>query len=474
MKNKPVLTIIIIVLSACVLISIALIVGIFVLRIPINQPLVPAASPTQSITLETQTSQSETPGGTSVIPTPGATLPADIASAMDKIQQQVISYRGLQLKGPFNRELLTSSQLKENVINEFFADYTAQDAQRDETTLAAFGLLAPNFDLRQFYIKLYSEQVAGYYDDKTKTMYVISNESFGGPEKMTYSHEFTHTLQDQNYDIENGLKVNTDNCKVNTEYCAAVTALMEGDATLSETYWVTFDSTSTDKQQIQTFYQNLTTPVYDSAPAFMKQDFVFPYVQGLAFVQSLYTANGWNGVDEAYKNPPVSTEQILHPEKYPSDTPVTVDLPDFTSTLGSGWSEIDRNVMGEWYISLILGYGIQPSYRLDTTTANAAAAGWGGDTYLFYTDQNNSNIAMVWESTWDTSNDATEFWNASLKYGSQRWGNAQSSTSTSSTWQTSDVGLMTMRISGSNVLWLMTPSANVQSTILSQIGTFGS
>jgi len=401
-------------------------------------------------------------------------MPADIASQMDEIQQQVIKFRGLQLKGPFTRELLTSEQLKQNVINEFFADYTPEDAARDSKVLAAFGLLAPGFDLQEFYIKLYSEQVAGYYDDKTKSMYVIADEAFGGTERMTYSHEFTHTLQDQNYDIENGLKVTTENCKVDTEYCAAVSALMEGDATLSESYWFAFDSTSLDKQQVQQFQQTYTSPVYDSAPAFMQQDFLFPYRQGTTFVQTLYSANGWGGVDNAFLNPPVSTEQILHPSKYPADKPVPVELPDFSATLGSGWSEVDRNVMGEWYTSLILGYGIDPNFRLDTTTGDAAAAGWGGDTYLAYTSTNTSGIVVVWDSTWDTNNDADEFWTASMDYAVRRWGAAQTQTTTSATWQTSDVGIVTMRRTNGEVLWLMTPTSEQQSGILSKIGTFGS
>lgn len=474
MKNRTWLVVIILVVAGCLIVSVGLIVGLFVLRGGVNLPLISAPTPSPIVSLITPGAATPTLAPSGQSGTPQSTIPADIASQMDEIQQQVISYRGLQLKGPFGRELLTSAQLKDKVINDFFADYTAEDAQNDQTVLEAFGLLPANFDLHDFYIKLYSEQVAGYYDDKTKTMYVISDEAFGGPERMTYSHEFTHTLQDQNYDIENGLKVNTDNCKLDTEYCAAVTALMEGDATLSEAYWYTFDSTSLDKQQVQQFQQTYTSPVYDSAPAYMKQDFLFPYTQGLTFVQALYGNNGWKAVDDAYTNPPVSTEQILHPTKYPADKPIAVDLPDFTSTLGTGWSEIDRNVMGEWYMSLILGSGSSANFRLDSATANTAAAGWGGDTYLVYTNSSSSDLVMVWESTWDTNNDADEFWTASLDYGAKRWGNAQSQTSTSATWQTSDVGLLTMRRTSGQVLWLMTPTSDTASTLLSQIGTFGS
>ena len=290
---------------------------------------------------------------------------------------------------------------------------------------------------------------------------------------MTYAHEFTHTLQDQNYDIENGLKVNTENCKKDTEYCAAVSALMEGDASLSEYTWFAQYSTALDKQQVQQFQQTYTSPVYDSAPDYMKQDFLFPYSQGYDFVNALFSKNKWQSIDAAFLNPPVSTEQILHPEKYPNDKPIEVTVPDFTSKLGAGWKELDRNVMGEWYTSLILDAGIKPAYRLDATTAKAAATGWGGDTYVFYSDQNKNDFVMVWQSLWETTKDANEFWTASLAYGNQRWSTSQSSSDTSVTWETTDSGIVSMRKTDTQVLWTMTPSVDIQSSVLTEIGIFG-
>jgi hypothetical protein len=458
MKNKSLLYILVIFITGIVLLAIGIVVGILLLNNNVSKPLINQATPTTV----------QATAGTS------APIPADIANQMDKIQQQVTSYRGLQLNSPFNRQLLTTAQLKVNVVNDFFKDYTPQDAARDSKVLAGFGLLQPGFDLQKFYVDLYSEQVAGYYDEKTKSMYVISDEAFGGTERSTYAHEFTHTLQDQNFDIENGLKITTEHCKADSEYCAAVSALMEGDATLSEQYWLANYSTQLDKQQIQQFQQTYKSPVYDSAPEYMKQDFLFPYSQGADFAYALYSKNQWQGIDDAFKNPPVSTEQILHPQKYPSDKPIPVTMPDFTSTLGSGWSEIDRNVMGEWYTSLILDAGIKTGIRLDVTSAQTAAAGWGGDTYVYYTDKDLNEQAMVWNSLWETDQDTNEFWQASLSYAAKRWGKAAANSDTSSTWTNTDVGMVTMKLSGRNVLWMFSPDETVQSALLAKLGPFGS
>ena len=213
--------------------------------------------------------------------------------------------------------LLSPDQLRTNVVNDFLADYTDEENADDVLELSIIGLLDPGFDLRSLYIDLLSEQIAGYYDNETAEMFVVLGQGFQGPERLTYSHEYTHVLQDQNYDIKYGLNYNDDACEVDTERCAAIQALIEGDATVSQAIWFQYYATADDKQQVSDFYNSLKSPVYDNAPAFLKEDFVFPYNQGSTFVQDLYSNGGWASVDAAYLNPPDSTEQILHPNLYP-------------------------------------------------------------------------------------------------------------------------------------------------------------
>jgi hypothetical protein len=93
---------------------------------------------------------------------------------------------------------------------------------------------------------------------------------------------------------------------------------------------------------------------------------MFPYMSGMEFAQSLFDRGGWDAIDAAYANPPVSTEQILHPDRYPADQPVTVELPDLQSVLGDGWTELYTNVLGEWYTYLILSQNIDPACAVST------------------------------------------------------------------------------------------------------------
>jgi len=394
-----------------------------------------------------------------------APTPSSVDAQMDQIQQQVTSIRGLSLLTDLQRAMMSEEELKDVVVNEFFVDYTPEDAAKDALELSVLGLLEPGFDLLQFYLDLYSEQIAGYYDSETKEMYVVGGE-FTGLERMTYSHEFTHALQDQHYDLENGLNLNDDTCEADTEYCAAVTALVEGDAVLSEQLWFLGNGTEQDRNDIVNFQQTYSSPVFDSSPAFMKEDFLFPYQQGFDFVNSLYSRGKWKAVDAAYANLPVTTEQIIHPEKYPDEKPVVVEIGDYVYDLGPGWSEYDRNVMGEWYTYLILGAGRSANIRLNQDTAKTAAAGWGGDTYLFLINETSNETAFVWLSTWDTQKDSNEFFEASRDYGSARWGDSIESESDLVSWDSAQEGRITMVRNGKYVLWTISQDEMVVDTYI--------
>jgi len=377
---------------------------------------------------------------------------------MNAIQQQVIDLRGLQPASAVPRALLSPDDLRQRVINDFLADYTPDEAADDTIELVALGLLEPGFDMNTFYIELLSEQVAGYYDHEVSEMYVVQGEGFFGPERLTYAHEYAHVLQDQTYDIDEGLNFTDETCDADTERCAAIQSLIEGDATLVELNWFYEFSTADDQQQIMDFYATYESPTYDSAPPFMQKDFVFPYDQGYTFVQALFDEGGWEAVDAAYADLPVSTEQILHPERYPSDTPIPVEMLDLLPVLGDGWRELDRNVMGEWYTYLILGYSIEPAAQLEDTLAAEAAAGWGGDTYLVYYNDATDQTVLVMRTLWESTTDANQFADAFGDYAQARFGVDTQGSTDHMTWTFSG-GYNELGKSGAETLWILAPDA---------------
>lgn len=383
----------------------------------------------------------------------GSDIDPEIAHQMDEIQVHVITERGLKPSETVDRQLYSPEQLQEKVIADFEEDYSPEEAQIEAITLASFGLLNSDFDLYNFYIDLFSEQIAGFYDQETKEMVVVQGDSFGGPERLTYAHEYTHALQDQTYDIENGLNFNDDACELDTERCAAIRALLEGDASLTELNWFFENGTPDDQAEIMEFYQGLEMPVFNSAPDFITLGFTFPYEYGYAFVEHLHNIGGWGTVDRAYHELPLSTEQIMHPERYPDDKPIQVELPELEVVLDNGWEEIDRGTMGEWDTYLILAKGLDGNARLDESDAEIAAEGWGGDSYVVYYDETNKHSVVVLQTTWDTSVDADEFAGAFRDYANARFG-----TSSTDTWQGDD-GYHSFHSQNDTTTWILAPDA---------------
>lgn len=400
-----------------------------------------------------------------VLPTPTKTplseqSSEEIARQMDEIEAQVIAIRGAQPTGPVARTLLTVEELRQRVLQDFLEDYSLEEAQEDARVLAAFGFLQADFDLYQFYLDLYSEQIAGYYDYEEKAMYVVQGVGFWGPERLTYAHEYAHVLQDQVYGIQEGLGYSDEACEQDSERCAAVRSLLEGDATLVETVWFGKYATAADQEQIFSFYDAFESPVYDSAPDFMKEDFIFPYTYGQAFVQSLFDHGGWQAVNRAFENVPVSTEQILHPERYPDDTPWPVSLLDFSSILGEGWVELDRDVMGEWFTYLMLAFGMETEWRVAENQAKQAAEGWGGDAYVVYYHPQEQHTVLLVKWLWESPVEAEQFARAFQRYADARFANPTALAEGARTWNSPD-GVVEFHHNGNQTIWLMAPTPEV-------------
>lgn len=389
---------------------------------------------------------------------PPAGLSAEVRAEMDQIQDEVVSLRGLNPTGPVERTLLSPDELRQRVLNDFLGDYSQEEAQRDTRVLALFGLLDPGIDLWTLLRDLYTEQIAGYYDAEAQQMVIVSGSAFAGPERETYAHEYVHALQDQNYNVGQGLNLNDAACEAEGERCAAVLALLEGDATRLESQWLRTYATAEDLEQIRDFYNTFDSPMFLSAPEFLQQDFLFPYVQGLGFVTELALEGDWSAVDAAYASPPVSTEQILHPERYPNDLPTPLEVPELPTALGEAWREIDRDVLGEWRLRLVL------QRYLPDQTANDAAEGWGGDYYLAFYDDHADLGALLLVIRWDTFVDAQEFFGDMVDYGDARFAGRVSSTPYEVHWTNSQVSSLLER-SSDQTLWILAPSEDSVSAL---------
>ena len=139
----------------------------------------PALTATQSPVVEVTTAPTlEEPTRTAY---PTSVLDTQMSQEISLIQSQVIEDRGLQPTNPVPVVLLSPEELRQNVTNDFLADYTDEEMADDQIELSAIGLIDPGFDLKGFYTELLSEQVAGYYDNDIGEMFVVKGEDLKGP-----------------------------------------------------------------------------------------------------------------------------------------------------------------------------------------------------------------------------------------------------------------------------------------------------
>jgi len=351
------------------------------------------------------------------------------AAIMDAIGPMVVELRGLEPLRPVPRTLFTRADLEQFIVQELDEDFSPEEARRDAIEMSAFDFIPADTDLRALMETLYTEQIAGFYDTDTQSLTVVNEGAVMGPmDKTVYAHEFTHALQDQHFGLEA-----LDPDENSDDASLAVTALIEGDATmLMQEYMLAY----LDPDELfEMLSESLEagSEALDSAPAVIRAQLMFPYEDGLAFVSTLYLEGGYAAVDDAFLDPPQSTEQILHPEKYLiGEAPQVVTLPPLTETLGSGWEWVDENVLGEFALRLYL------EQQLSGQGAAAAAGGWGGDRYAVYHRPETGAIVMVMRTVWDTIGEAAEFMDNYLVFGKTRFGAAPEEVGAADCWSGDD------------------------------------
>ena len=402
--------------------------------------------------------------------TPLPTLnPTQIVEAMDEIQVYVITQRGLQPEEPVDRAFLTVAEVKQRVLDDFEEDYSQAEAADDTRVLAAFGLIEPSLDLYNLYVRLYSEGVAGFYDPDTDELVLVSEaQGLNAYERTVFAHEFNHALQDQVFDIR-GSGFSEEMYDLDSEKYEAVQAVLEGDASLLEEQYK--DTLSAAEQREYDEAVNAQdVSLYLEMPQYLLYDFIFPYQQGLEFVRRYYDEGGWAAVDALWTNLPVSSEQILHPERYDAgDVPVVVARPALTDTLGSGWRMLDTGVNGEWYTYLMLAYGADTDARLGPNAAERAAEGWGGDGYVVYGRDDDDTLVLASHWVWDTPEDAAEFVEAFRDYAGERFGGEVEEAAGRFCWAGGRNCLLTTE---TGTLWVMAPEAATFDLVLGQYADF--
>lgn len=327
-----------------------------------------------------------------------------------RLQPEVAQLRGLEFLKPVEIGVKDVETVTAEALEDVDEELTFEDRREWYATLRAFRVVEPGFDPVATYISHLGEGLRGYYDTEEKELVLVQRPDLVGiPEsylrkddEMTIAHELVHSLQDQHFDLMGF----SERDYVNGDVDLAVNSLVEGDAT-----WLMVSHVKESDPDLADYvWSELLRPL-PADP--LLSGMIFPYEYGPVFARTVFEQSGWPGINQAFEKPPLSSEQIRHPEKYlgPNpDWPWVFDLPDVSSDLGDGWIEVGRDAMGEIGVDLLF----RLSFNVDLS---AAAVGWGGDAYAIYQHGDDAEaLALVWGSTWDSEDDAREFHRAAGRW----------------------------------------------------------
>lgn len=292
---------------------------------------------------------------------PAIGRPIDVSA----LAEQVSAIRGLPLLRPLDARAVTVEELATVVRRLAFAEVTDAELAAHGDLLVALRLAPPGTDLRVTLDRLLSEQVVGVYDPDADVLYVPGDPDRLSPfQRQNAAHEVLHALVDQHFDIGAIRRPGAERA----DAALARAALVEGDAVRLTARWAAAHQSQQERQAALGEAAARTSPALAESPKYVGDSLLFPYREGLVFVDHV-AATGPGALDAVYRSPPWSTEHVLHPDRFLAGEQVRA-APQ-PPAAGTGWEEVLQIEFGEFDLRAWL----EP---LGGDTASAAADGWGG------------------------------------------------------------------------------------------------
>ncbi len=383
----------------------------------------------------------------------------------NELEEEVSEIRNLPFKERPEYQTLSGEELEEYLKKVLKEEYPKERLEGYQKALVKLGLLEPGVNLEKLVIELYHEQAGGLYDDKGKRLLMRSDLPLTPNLRRTIlSHELTHALQDQNFDLTTLPFRDKDN----DDLALANIALIEGDAMLvTQKYYLKNLNLGVLFDILSSLF--VSQDKFSKAPYFLRENIIFPYLEGMKFTTELFLRGGWKEIDRAYTDWPQSTEQILHPEKYygDRDEPTSVSLPDLSDSLGEGWTPLWVNVLGEFNTKLLL------AQFLDLYRARKPSEGWDGDRYQLLEDEDGKMI-LIWLSIWDSEKDSQEFFDAYIDLIEEKYGDEDMNLKMENgirLWESEKIAIL-LRKGGKKVITIEAPTSKLIFSILSLFPEF--
>lgn len=337
-----------------------------------------------------------------------------------RMQRRLAVVRGLDFRRPVPTRALGAKEIAAVIEDEMARSIAPAERERADLVYAQLGLVPAGTRLEPAMERLFTTQLAAFYDPRTKSL-AVSTEAIrrigAGPRWQTaltgrdvvgelmVAHELTHALQDQHW----GLPVDPEPLvATHTDRLLARRALLEGDATWAAFATVTggpLDEATRTRvlRQLDALPAQLAASVPD-VPPLLRDTLAFQYRDGTRFVDQLLARGGWPAVDRAQADPPVSSEQVLHPERYLAakrDVPTSITVTGVERLGPLGFTAVLDDTLGELVIRVLAGRMLPPEQ------AARVAEGWDGDRLIAFA--RGPDLVVVWMSVWDSEADGVEF-----------------------------------------------------------------
>jgi hypothetical protein len=354
----------------------------------------------------------------------------ELFRSVDEILGFVSADTKLPIQHSVKRKLISREEVTKYLRKKFDEDESTRRMQRSELVLKKFGLLDRDFHLRPFLLSLLTEQIAGFYDNKTRTVNLLDWIE-PDEQKPVLAHELTHALQDQKVDLTKWSDISLEGVSHNVqddnrhlqvdEADTAREAVAEGQAmatfidyTMQSSGKTLADAPPEMMSRLKGMVGDTTgSPVLARAPLLLQESLLFPYTDGLNFEHSVLVKGG---KDAAFAgvlaNPPSSSFEILHPEQYIAHVPVPVlRMPDIHPLLDADWEPYDLGVMGELDVRILaelfggreIADGLGPEWNGGVYYAAQRKAATAAER------ETTASIGLLYYSQWKNADSASTF-----------------------------------------------------------------
>lgn len=381
-------------------------------------PQAPANSSSQSQTNPEKSAQSPQEQEQKISPKEAD----ELFRSVDEILQFASKDTDLPIKHEVKRRLVSRDEVEAYLKKSMAEDKSAKRLQRTELVLKKFGLLPRDFDLQTFLVALLREQVAGYYDAKTKTVNLLDWID-ADQQKPVLAHELTHALQDQSFGLEKWMKVddvdldekkNVSEADIeNDEASEAREAIVEGQAMAVLVDYMlapTGQSLLAAPQIANALTEGMLvgtsdSPEFQKAPVFLREELTFPYRYGLNFEAALLKISKQRAFAGAFTDPPHTTRQIMQPETYLSGEKIPpMVLPDFKHDF-KNYERFDVGAMGEFNVDILIDQYAGAEVSKDIYPH------WRGGYYYAARPKGDPSapLAILYVSRWSSPEAASQF-----------------------------------------------------------------